>query len=84
MDMETQELLRRTLALTEENNKILRSMQRQARLARGYYILKWIIILAVLCAGFYYAQPYIEDVVRLYNGLNDGVNIMFRNSMLLK
>ena len=82
MDMETEELLRRTLALAEENNSILRSMRSQARFARYFYILKLLFFVALAYGAYYYAMPYLDELKKVYQGLTEGVNIMFRNSML--
>lgn len=67
-DEELRGLVKKTLALTEENNRILRGMRSSARWGRFFSILWWIIIIAVSGAAYYYyLQPYVEKAEQLYN-----------------
>ena len=47
-DEETRDLVKKTLALTEENNRILRGIRSSARWGRFFSIVWWIIIIAVI------------------------------------
>jgi hypothetical protein len=66
MSPEEKELLRRSIALAEENNDILRSIQRSMRLARLMTLLYWAIIIAVAVGSYYFLQPYIDQVMNIY------------------
>jgi hypothetical protein len=81
MTPEEHELLRRSIALSEENNDILRGIQSSMRLARFMTFLYWLIIIGISVGAYYYAQPYIEKAVSVYktaqvqlDSLNNTVN----------
>ncbi len=64
---ETLDLVKKTLALTQENNRILRGMRSAARWSRFLSIVWWIIILAVSWYSYvYYLQPYIQKAEEVY------------------
>lgn len=62
MSPEEKELLKRTLALAEENNDMLRSMQRSMRLQRLMTILYWVFIIGSAIGAYYLIQPYIDSI----------------------
>lgn len=64
---ELEALVKKTLALAEENNKILRGMRSSARWGRFFSIVWWVIVLAVTGAAYYYAQPYLQQAEQLYH-----------------
>lgn len=63
---EERELLRRTVALSEENNDILRSIQRHMRFGRLVTTIYWIIIIGTAFGAFYFVQPYLKQVQGVY------------------
>ena len=81
MSPEEKELLRRSIVLSEENNDILRSIQRSMRLSRFLKLVYWVVVIGVAVGAFYFLKPYINSVMDLYNGaktqldqINSGVN----------
>ncbi len=65
---ELERLVKKTLALTEENNKILRGMRSSARWGRFFSIVWWILVIAISGAAYYYyLQPYVEKATEIYN-----------------
>lgn len=74
MNPEEKELLRKSLALEEENNDILRSMQRSMRIQRILSILYWVFIIGSLFGVYYFIQPYIEQVLSIYSGAKSGLD----------
>jgi hypothetical protein len=64
---EALEIAKRTLALTEENNKILRGMQSAARWSQFFTVIWWIIIIAASYWGYLYLQPYIQKAQAVYD-----------------
>lgn len=74
MQPEDKELLKKTLALEEENNSILRSIQRSMRLARFMSILYWVFIIGSAVGAYYLIQPYIEGITGAYTGTKDTVS----------
>lgn len=68
MSPEERELLNKSVALAEENNKMLHSMRRSMRMgniARGVY---WIFIIGSAVGAFYLLQPYIDQLKDVYSG----------------
>ena len=68
MQPDDKELLKKTLALEEENNSILRSIQRSMRLARFMSILYWVFIIGSAVGAYYLIQPYIDALTGAYGG----------------
>jgi len=76
MTPEERELLKETAELTKENNKILHSIRRSARFSSFLRILYWIIILGSAFGTYYFIQPYIDIVVKSYNGMQQNVDLI--------
>ncbi len=78
MTPEERELLKRSIALAEENNDILRGIQRSMRLGRLMSLVYWLFIIGSAVGAYYVIQPYIEQLRTLYglgqNNLNSNVN----------
>ncbi len=60
MTPEEKSLLERTYKLVEENNAILASMRRGARITNIMRIIYWVVILVVSFGAYYAIQPYIN------------------------
>ncbi len=77
MTPDERELFKRSIALAEENNDILRSIQRSMRLARFMSIVYWLFIIGSAVGAYYLVQPYIDQITNIYGGakssLDDGV-----------
>lgn len=73
MTPEDRELLKRSIALAEENNDILRSIQRSMRLSRFISILYWVFIIGSAVGAYYLIQPYIEQLTSIYGGAKNGL-----------
>ncbi|KND46777.1 MAG: hypothetical protein AB201_03255 [Parcubacteria bacterium C7867-006] len=74
MQPDEKALLRRTVELEEENNSMLRSIQRSMRLARFMSILYWVFIIGSAVGAYYLIQPYIDGITGAYTGTKDTVN----------
>lgn len=75
MNPEEKELLSKTLRLSEENNRILRKMQRAARWAVVWGFIKFVIIVTPLIVGFLYLEPHVRDLVDEYEALRGALGI---------
>ncbi len=64
-------IVEETRALSEDNNKILHSIQRQSRIALIVRAIYWVVIIGVTIGAFYYIQPYVDKLVSVYTGLID-------------
>lgn len=65
-DEDLRELVKKTLALTQENNRMLRGMRSSVRWGRFFTLLWWGVILASTGVAYYYLQPYIEQAQQIY------------------
>jgi hypothetical protein len=74
MSPEEKELLRRSIALSEENNDILRSIQRSMRLARLMTLVYWIFIIGTAIGAFYVFKPYLQQAEGLYDTAKTQLN----------
>ncbi len=66
MDPEWKKLLEETFSLEKENNKILHAMRRSMFWSRVMNCLYWIIIIGVSVGAFYFLQPYMDKIVKMY------------------
>lgn len=73
MDFHDKDFFDRLMTLTEENNKLLHKMWRAARLARVMRTLYWLVIIGLSIGAYYYVQPYLEQLLSVYTGLQDSV-----------
>jgi hypothetical protein len=55
--------------LTKENNKMLHSIQRRARVGVIMRVIYWTVILGAAVGAFYFVQPYIDEVTNTYKGI---------------
>jgi len=67
MNPEEKKLLEQSLRLSEENNKILRKMQRTARWALIWGLIKVIIVVVPLILGVIYLQPFFDSASEAIN-----------------
>jgi hypothetical protein len=74
MSPEEHELLRRSIALSEENNDILRSLQRSMRLARFMTLFYWLVIIGISVGAWYFLQPYWNKALGVYNAAQVQLN----------
>jgi hypothetical protein len=71
VDPESKELLEKVLRISEENNKILRSIRRSARVARILTILYWLVALGSAAAAYYFIEPYVQSLTGAYQSISD-------------
>lgn len=67
MDPNDRALLQETLALSKENNDILRTMRRSMRWASAMRAFYWLIIIGSMVGAYYYLQPYLKPLMNTYN-----------------
>ncbi len=81
MTPEERSLLERTHEMTEENNKILRSLRRSRRISLILSISYWVLIIGLSVGAFYFIQPYIDFIA---GGTDSGSKITEQFKDLLK
>ncbi len=69
MTPEEKSLLERTNKLAEENNRLLRSMLRNARWSVAFRVAYWAIILFLSVGAYYAIQPYMKLMLSSLNSL---------------
>ncbi len=74
MTPEEKSLLERTYKIAEENNGILRSIQRANRLSLTFRILYWLVIIGFSYGAYYFIQPYLQTMLGLYDQVQGNVN----------
>lgn len=77
--MTNEEKLDRMLKLTEENNRILRSLHRTQTVSNIFRILYWTLIIASLGGAYYFIKPLITEFTGSANssgGLYDQINML--------
>ncbi|MBX4199164.1 hypothetical protein KW800_02770 [Candidatus Parcubacteria bacterium] len=62
MNPEDRELLKRTLQLSEENNKMLRKIRRNSRWIVVWGVIKFAVIIGSLVIGYLSLEPYLGSV----------------------
>ena len=67
---EIREDLARMEELIEENHRMTKSLLNSYRLSSAISIIKWIIIIGFTLGAFYYIQPYLENILKLYGSIN--------------
>lgn len=68
MDSEVKELIEKDLALSEENNKILKKMAFSSRIALTLGVIKWVVIIASVLGVTFWLGPELEKVLNTYKG----------------
>jgi hypothetical protein len=71
MSPEEKELFKRSISLAEQNNDILRSIQRSMRIARFMSMLYWVFIIGSAIGAYYIIQPYLEQLIGIYGSAGD-------------
>lgn len=61
-----QKYLQHIARLTEENNQLLRRIERRDRAARTGKALHRIIVLAMFVGAYFYLQPYLKNLESMY------------------
>jgi len=69
MDPESKQLLQNTLALAEENNKMLHKVRGVQRRGIVWQVLKYLLILGIAFGSFYYIEPYLNKIMNFYNSV---------------
>lgn len=67
-------ILRELLAVTKENNEILRSLNLQRRWENFFWVFKWLVIAAIAYSAYLAASPYIEQAQNTYNQAQEALN----------
>lgn len=75
VDDETK-LLKRILTTVEENNRVVRNLQRAMRWGRFFRILYWVVIIGAMLGAFYFLQPVIDQLKETYGVLPNVTDVL--------
>ncbi|MFA6520504.1 MAG: hypothetical protein WCT44_02775 [Candidatus Paceibacterota bacterium] len=82
MSQEERELLEKSVALEEDNNKMLRAIRRSMFLGRVMTFVYWALIIGSAIGAYYFVQPYVDQIIGVYGGAKsnvDSVSSFFKN-----
>lgn len=66
---EMHEMLEQNIKLSEQNNRILRKMQRTLRNTMIFRIFYWVVIIGSMFGIYYYLQPFVDNISGAYTEL---------------
>lgn len=69
-----EKILRELLAITRENNEILRSLNLQRRWVTFFWVFKWLLVAALAYSAYKAASPYIDQAQTTYTQAQDALN----------
>ena len=67
---EIREDLKRIEESIEENRRMTRSLLNAHRLSTAVSVIKWVVIIGFALGAFYYIQPYLETLLKLYGNMS--------------
>ncbi|MEK7578968.1 MAG: hypothetical protein AAB460_00320 [Patescibacteria group bacterium] len=68
MTPEERKMLEETLALSRENNIVLKKLRRGALWGRAMHLLYWVVIIGTTVGAFYFLQPLLDQFGSIYGG----------------
>lgn len=76
MTPEEKSLLERTYKLVQENNEMIRSMRRMARVSGLFRAAYWIVIIGLSFGAYYFIQPYLETMLGIVGGAQSNIETL--------
>lgn len=77
MDQEIQELNEKIDTLTDmvkENNRMVTSLYRRARISAALVFFKWFVVIGIAVGAFYFLQPVVDSLMGVYGSFTGGGN----------
>lgn len=69
MQPEEREMLKKTLELSRENNKMLQSIKRSMFVGRIFRVAYWVIVIGAAVGLYYYIEPYLDGAIGAYGSI---------------
>ena len=63
---ELEKLVEKSLALAEDNNRMLKKLYKSMRWSRAINILYWVLLVGSVFGAYYFLQPFIDETKNLY------------------
>ncbi len=70
LEPKEEKLLEETYKIEKENNEMLQTLYRSMWWGRIFRIFYWTLILGLMVGSYYYAQPYIESLLKTYKNIS--------------
>ena len=67
LDPNEEKLLEETYLVEKENNEMLHKLYNNMWMSRMMSIFYWVVILGLMVGSFYYAQPYVQKLISMYD-----------------
>lgn len=64
-----EEMVKKTLELSNENNRMLHSIRRSMMWGRVVRVVYWILIIGAGIGAYYYIEPYIDGAIDAYGNV---------------
>jgi|GEM_PF-2822909 len=61
-------------SLVKENHKILKSLQKKARLATAFTAIRWFVVIAIAVGLFTILQPILQNIIDAYGLLMNNLS----------
>ncbi len=74
MSPEEKSLLENMYTLVKENNELLHSLQRRARLATAMKVFYWAVIILLSFGAYYFIQPYVEMLMGITGQASNSID----------
>ena len=69
MDPESKQLLKETLVIEQENNRMLKKLRNAQRWSTIWQVLKILIFVGITFGAFYFLQPFLNKALSLYTSV---------------
>lgn len=69
MQPDEKEMLKKTLELSQENNKMLHSIKRSMMWGRVVRTIYWVLIISASIGIYYYIEPYLDGAIGAYGSI---------------
>lgn len=76
IDNEDKVILRQILEITKDNQEKIHRLYRGLWISRIWRVAYWIIVIGIAVGGFYFIQPYIDELKSAYSGFQEQLNVV--------
>jgi len=76
MNPDEKRMLRKNVALSEENNKMLKKLYSALKWGRAVRVVYWVIIIGIAVGVFVFLQPLVAPIIDAYNSILDKIGII--------
>jgi len=73
VDPETKKLLEENLAVSKENNKLIREVRKVQKRAQVVKVLYWAVVIIIGLGAYFAVAPYFNQLETLYTSSSSGL-----------